>query len=104
MSTGIFVIFTLMQLSVEEPLSLKRMEQLSSLLGESRPGDCQCMEMSYRAFVSLLPEKWNILKFIKDFYCISVRCMYIATINLEIGSSNKLRELAHLLLISFNQL
>lgn len=34
------------ELSIEEPLNLKLMEQLNSLLGEYRPGDCQCIEMS----------------------------------------------------------
>lgn len=41
------------ELSIEEPLSMKLMEQLSSLLGDSRPGDYQCIEMSNCAY--LLP-------------------------------------------------
>lgn len=92
------------ELSIEEPLNLKLMEQLNSLLGQSRPRDCQCIEISNCVFVSLLPEKWNTPKFIKDIHCISMSHIYIAyyVINLENYLSNKLREAAHLLLISFN--
>lgn len=92
------------ELSIEEPLSLKLTEQLSSLLGDSRPGGCQCMEMSNCVFVSLLPGKWNTPELIKDLYCISMSCVCIAyhVINLENYSCNKFRERAHLLLISFN--
>lgn len=93
------------ELSIEEPLNLKLMEQLNPLLRDSRPGDHQCIEMSNCVFVSLLPEKWNAPKFIKDLDCISMSRVYIAyyVINLKNYSSHKLfRELAHLLLMCFN--
>lgn len=92
------------ELSIEEPLNLKLMEQLNSLLGEYRPGDCQCIEMSNCVFVSLLPEKWNAPKFIKHLYCISMNHVYLAyyVINLENCSSHKLWQPAHPLLIFSN--
>ena len=92
------------ELSIEEPLNLKLTEQLNFLLGEFRPGDCQCTEISNCVFISLLPEKWNAPEFIKDLHCISISCVYIAfyVMNLENYSANKLSEPAHLLLISFN--
>ena len=83
---------------------MKLMEQLSSLLGDSRPGDCQCTEMINCVFVSLEPENQNTAEFIEDLCYISMSCVYIAyyVINLENYSSNKPREPAHLHLISFN--
>lgn len=87
------------ELSIEEPLNLKLTEQLSSLLGESRPGECQCIEMSNCVFVSPLPEQWNTPLFLRDLHCTSMSHAYIAfhVVNLENYASNTLREPAHLL-------
>lgn len=45
------------ELSTEEPLNVKLMEQLSPFLGDARPDDGRCIEMSNCVFVSLLPEE-----------------------------------------------
>lgn len=92
------------EFGIEESLNLKCMEELNSLQGNSRPGECQCIEMSNCVFVSLMPEKWNTSYCTKDFDHLSLDCVYIDyyIINLENDSSNKLREVSWHLFVSFN--